>query len=193
MNQLLILLISFSGLLNIQSDTIMNKYPVKSGKITYQYEGRNSCSEVIYFDDFGDLLYDLKTIFNTENGKDVKCSTLKILRQDTVFVFDAESNKISHCSKANCSDNVKQNIISSEMLLEMGYVFSGTEEVSGIICEKFNGDNGSMWIWNNIIIKSEMEIMEVQIRMVAIEIVTGISIEESIFELPANFLINKTN
>lgn len=73
------------------------------------------------------------------------------------------------------------------MLHEMGYMFTGTDEVSGIICDRYNGENGSMWVWNNIILKSEIEIMEVQIRMEAVEIVTGISIAESMFELPDNY------
>lgn len=189
MNQLFVLLILLSQIL--QSDSDVDKYPVKSGKIVYQYEGRNSCNEVIYFDDYGDLYYDLKISSKIENGKLVKCSKLKILHQDTVLTFDTESNKESRCVVVDYSVKVKQNIISDEMLHEMGYSLSGMDEVSGIVCSKYTCDDSIMWVWNNIILKSEIEIMDIKIKMEAVEVVTGIDIDPSIFRLSADYKLIK--
>ena len=191
MNNLIILLAYISGILQIQSDTLLDRYPIKSGMIKYQYAGRANCIEVIFFDDYGELYYDLKTTSSTEKGKVISRSKVKIQRQDTVIMYSTENNTASMHLVSELTSKLKHNIISNEILRDMGYSMSGYEEISGVICDKYSGENGTMWIWNNIILKSEMIIMDISVKMEAIEVLTGVEVADSKFKLPKNYkLIN---
>lgn len=191
MCHLLIVLVFISGVFQVQSDSIPDKYPFKSGMIKYQYTGRANCTEVIYFDDYGELYYDLKTTSSIEKGKIISISKLKIQRQDTVILLNAENNTASIHLAEEQSFNLKHNIINIEMLKGMGYSPIGSEEISGVTCDIYSGENGTMWVWNNIILKSEMVIMDINVKMEAVEVLTGVEVASSKFKLPKNYkLIN---
>jgi len=159
--------------------------------IKYQYAGRANCIEVIYFDDYGELYYGLKTTSSKEKGKIIKKSRLNIQRQDTVILINEENHTASKHLAEELSFKIKHNLINIEMLRDMGYSPIDSEEVSGFICDKYSGENGTMWVWNNIILKSEIIIMDISIKMEAIEVVTGVEVADSKFKLPKNYkLIN---
>lgn len=191
MNKLILILAFFSGGLQVQNESVPDRYPFKSGMIVYQYAGRENCTEVIYFDDYGDLFYDLKTTISERKGVSNSSSKLKIQRQDTVILLDPDKLIASKHLELELAFKLKHNIVDLTMLHNMGYTLAGYEEISGVICNKYSGENGTMWIWNNIILKSEIEIMEIKIEMVAIKVITNMKVAESIFKLPKNYkLIN---
>lgn len=166
----------------------LQEYVFKSGMIKYKLEGRISGTEQIYFDDYGKLFYDLKTI--NRNKTEYSDITLNILCYDTIITI----KEIDHTAiKSTVSDlnlKNKHNLINPELLIEMGYTKTSDEKVSGIVCEKYSGENGNMWVWNNIILKSEIEIMGIIIYSEAIEIITGIDIPKTKFQIPNNYKIN---
>ena len=65
----------------------------------------------------------------------------------------------------------------------MGFNETTHEIVAGCECDKYVGDNGKLWVWNNIILKSEMEIMGIKITTEATEVVIGVEIDASKFDI----------
>jgi len=65
----------------------------------------------------------------------------------------------------------------------MGFEQTASENIAGCECEKYVGDNGKLWVWNNIILKSEMEIMGIKITTEATEVLIGIEIDTSVFDI----------
>ncbi len=182
--------LAFISLFQTDSKQKLQEYAFKSGMIKYKLGGRLTGTELIYFDDYGELFYDLKTIEGDDNEPVDK--TLNILCYDTIITI----KEIEHTAiKSIISDlnlKNKHNIIYAGLLNEMAYAKTSDEKVSGIVCEKYSGENGSMWVWNNIILKSEMEIMGIEINSEAIEIITGIDIPRTRFQIPDNYkIINK--
>lgn len=188
MNFLLFVFATIACVFPLQSDTSLTKYSVKSGMIKYSYEGRSNLTEVIFFDDYGELFYDRKSTIINENNSMVTNSIVRVIRYDTLFLLDTKTNIVTQNFIVNTDEKIKHNIISKEMIMNLGYVYSGSETVSGIICAKYTGEYGTICMWNDIVIKSEMEIMDVKIKMEAIEVVTGIVIESSKFILTNNNL-----
>ncbi len=41
----------------------------------------------------------------------------------------------------------------------LGYKKTGDEHVANVICESYTGSTGAIWVWNNIVLKSETNIL----------------------------------
>jgi len=153
--------------------------------IKYKFEGRAAGVETVYFDDYGMLTSTFKTIYSELNNK----STCTIIKHDTIF----ELNINNHTIMANClSDNfsgTKQNIISNEALVVLGFFKSGVDIVAGKNCDKFSGNSGTLWVWNNIVLKSEMNILDKVTITEASYVEMGIEISKSKFEIPKDYKI----
>jgi len=175
------------NLLNSLSAQDLQLYPVKTGMISYKYEGRTSGNEIIYFDSYGEFFFRLKTVYS--NNKAVNDSLLTILKHDTLYQIDIIGQTVIINSDTNDFNIDKHNIISSEILSALGFVNSGIENIAGKSCNKFSGENGTLWVWNNIVLKSETEIMNTNIIKEATEIFIGIDIPASRFEVPDNYKI----
>ena len=174
-----------------QSDQDLNNYPVKSGMIKYKFEGRVAGTEEIYFDDYGSLQYILKTVCHENKGSMVCDSNLIILCSDSIIVLNTNETSAQLYSVKDTLINCRHNFVSLNMLESLGYFLEGKEKVSGVLCNRYSGENGTMWVWNNIILKSHIEIMNIHVKMEAVEIRTGIDISKSKFKLPKNYkLIN---
>jgi len=179
----LFVIIMMASTLDAQNEQL---YPVKSGMIKYKFEGRANGTETIYFDDFGKLWSSLKVTSMLTDLATKYDSVLVILRNDTVF----ELNIVEHTViiKNNLNRNI-QNIISNNALTMLGFTKTGIDIISGRNCDKYIGENGSLWVWNNIVLKSEMEILDTNITKEATEIIMGIDIPKSKFEIPKKYKI----
>ncbi len=169
----------------------VNKYPFKSGMIKYKLEGRVEGTEEIYFDNYGNKLYDLKTVCHETKGILSCDSSLRIVCSDTIIILNTSEQTACSYFLEDTVINCNNNIVSADILESMGFFKSGTDNITGVICNIYSGENGTMWVWNNIIIKSEMEIMNINMKMEAVEILTEIDVADSKFKLPKNYkLIN---
>lgn len=153
-------------------------YPFKSGMIKYKLEGKAYANETIYFDDYGRFTSNL----NTKHD-----SILTILRYDTIYELNINTKSLSISQVDENTFSSKQKLISQETLKTLGFIKSNTEDIAGIRCNKYVGENGSLWVWNSIVLKSETEILDTKISIEATEILIGIDIPKSKFKIPNNY------
>lgn len=156
----------------------LSTYKFKSGIIKYKTVGRNSKTEIIYFDNYGKVLLDETTTILLQ-GETKK--TKSLLKNDTIF--ELQGNTIIHQTKYKETAQGIHKLISGETISAMGYKLSGSELVAGCECDKYVGENGKLWVWNDIILKSEIEIMGIKIITEATEIIIGIKIDAAKFEI----------
>ncbi len=162
-------------------------YPVKSGLLEYKFEGRTQGTEIIYFDDYCKLLSIKKTRLLVSDGNTVEQTVLSIFRNDTLFEVNTHNNTVSIYTPDNYVDQRK--FISNSMLQALGYAKFGNEKIAGINCVKYSGKNGNLWVWNNIVLKSEMEIIDIVISSEATMVMTDIVIPQSKFEISKKYKI----
>jgi hypothetical protein len=81
------------------------------------------------------------------------------------------------------------NIVSTEMLLIMGFEKLNNEIVAKRLCTRYKNDDAELWVWKNIVLKSKMEIMGTKITTEAIELVTDIKISKSKYKIPKDYKI----
>ena len=178
-NIIFILFILSGFYLNAQSTQL---YSTKSGVIKYDLNGRKQGSEVIYFDNYGKLFSDLRSTTAIIAGDTIEESYLNIYKHDTLFEINLNKHTFILSKSTGLPNSNK--LISAEMIDVLGYKNCGTEEIAGISCNIYSGDYGKLWIWNNIVLKSEMEIMDIIITTQATTYLTNIEIPESKFEIP---------
>jgi len=156
----------------------LETYKFKCGIIKYKTIGRTNKTELIYFDNYGKLISDETTSVSDEGSIE---KTRYLLKNDSIL----EINGHTIISKTKCSKsaNSHNKLISKETINSMGFMQTNSEIVAGCECEKYVGENGKLWIWNDIILKSEMEIMGIKITTEATEVVIGIEIDASIFDI----------
>ncbi len=165
-------------------------YSSKSGVIKYIFNGRKQGTEIIFFDNYGKLLSDLKKTFTLVDGDTIIESFLSIYKHDTLFEIDLNNRTILLSKSKGLPNNNK--LISTTMIDALGYKKLGTEKIAGISCDIYLGDYGKLWILGNVVIKSEMEIMDMLITSEATAYLTNIQIPKKKFDIPKKLkLINQ--
>lgn len=151
---------------------------VKSGKIEYQFGDNFSGKEVVYFDDFGTK----KSITENRNviggGQSVKTKT--VINGSKMLETDLQTGKYSF---SELSDNRQSRFeyATDEMLKAGQFKKTGSATVAGLPCEKYEGYSGTLYVWKNIILKSEITIMDKKLSKTAIMVDTLFNIQDSIF------------
>lgn len=186
----LFLIVVIFSVLNLSAQDLQ-LYPFKSGMIKYKFEGITKGSEIIYFNDYGQLLSDLKISLISHNNNIEQNSILKIYKYDSLIVLNIKDKTATISSLSNNLNKSKQNLISQDMIKTMGFIKTGSEKIVGVNCDKYEGETGYLWVWNNIVLKSEMEIMGTKIITEAIEIRTNIKILKSKYKIPKEYKIIK--
>ncbi len=185
---LTILLLAITPFQGVDNQS-QKSYPVKSGMIKYKLEGRTNGSRLIYFDNYGALIY-LEDIFTKPNVS--ANSEVKILCCDTLITINDQTHTAQVQIINQADMQFKDNIISPEILHSLGYCKTGSEEVSGMNCDKYEGDNGKIWIWKNLIFKTEMHILNSLVKKEVVEFNPKQIISASRFKIPKNYKIVNT-
>ncbi len=166
-------------------------YDFKSGKVVYRLEGSVNGREVIFFDDYGKRFYQYK---KTETATGKKVTELYIESNDSLFTYKTGDEKPVITPISPQKNPVPKNSITKEMLQKMGFLFKGKERAGNVLCDKYVSGDTILWIWNRIIIKSEIEIMDIHLKKEAVTIETGIDIPGKRFAFSRNnvFQFGKT-
>jgi len=168
----------------------LQKFKTKSGKISYKIEGRKTGSQIIFFDDFGSSYYEYNCtqVFGKE-----KVTSIKIIVNDTLIILNPQTGIATKNIIKNNNIKNKSILITPELLKRMNYTKIGDEVISGVLCEKYSSEGGEFYIWHNLILKSEISVMNMKTKLESTEFLTGILIPKQKFKIPNNYkiLINK--
>ena len=157
-------------------------FPFKSGMIQYHFEGRTKGTEILYFDEYGNLFSDSKTI----TGR--KYPDVVLLKHGITTVLD-QMHRTATVQEHFRQTVIAKKLITKGMLSAMGFKKKGEEKVANISCDKYAGENGTLWVWNSLILKSKMEVMGIKINTEATKILTGINISSATFDIPEGYKI----
>jgi hypothetical protein len=166
-------------------------YPFKSGLIKYAIHGPAEGTEQIYFDDFGQRISYLKVTTHSGSSGLPADSLFIIIQHDSLFEYDLTNHKMLRQEKTSPAVGVRFNIISPEMIDLLGYRLTGHEQIAGKTCDKFTGENGNLWVWNNIVLKSEIEIINTRLVTEATVIQVNTPVPDMYFKKPFNKMINQ--
>ena len=165
---------------------VQKPYPIKSGMIKYKIEGRTNGSELIYFDNYGELIY-IEKSYKESNLK--TNSDIKILCCDTLITFNNKNLTAHKKFIDRKTQSIENNIVTPKILHSLEYLLTGTETISKIKCDKYEGDNGKIWIWKNLIFKTELFVLNTLIKKEVVEFIQEPEIATNKFNIPENYTI----
>jgi hypothetical protein len=179
-------IISFAVMIIISLTSVAQnteKNSIQSGIIKYTFNGLSQGTERVCFDDYGRHISYLKvtTSFSSEIHYD---SAFILVRHDSLFEYDLTSHKLIRQIDASSSGEISRNFISPEIIAALGFNHVGHETIAGKDCQKYTNESGNIWVWHNIVLKSETEIMHTVLTTEAVEIQTNIIIPEEYFKNP---------
>lgn len=174
----------------------IKKCDFKTGKITYNTTGFTTGGQVLYFDNWGFRNAIIQTIMI--NGVENKNKI--ITTEDWVYQMNLTENKFMKIPNLDndmykalykrFKDNVKA---TDTLMASSGGIKIRSEKVLGKMCDVWQIETATTWLWKGIIVKSEMKLPMGSLLFEATEIKTDIDIPEDIFAIPTDVEFSEHN
>ena len=183
-----VLLFSFLG--TSEASDEFKRFPVKSGHIEYELSGATSGKKTVYFDEYGNLYYEL---LEQTDPDAVKSLTIRDKEYTyTVDLNDHTGTKIKNEEIDGMTDALTSGMsqkdmekMGKEMLEQLGGKIVGKEDFLGRECEVVDLMGSKTWLYKKTLaLKSEISIMGVENQEIATLFDENISIPASQFSIP---------
>ena len=176
-------------------------FGIESGIIEYTISGSQEGTRKLYFDNWGrrQAEYSNTTINIGQYSK--QSDLLKITKGDDQYIIDLNSRTGTKRENPLIDKLVKlQGQISygdfgEQLVLIDGGYKTGKEEIDGKDCSiyEFRNKHSKSWIWNWLMLKSEIHYGNMNITIVADTIAADVSVPDSVFKFPPNVLITEVD
>ena len=167
-------------------------YSIKSGTVNYEMEMLGmTVTSILYFDNYG--AKECTTVKMDMFGQKIESRTFR--KDEYVYSLDMVAKTYQkEVFKEKAGDYSSMNFEELSEA-EAGITKNGTETFMGKKCIIYDMDKdgaiGKFWIWNDLMLKMEVESQGFTIVMEANKITEG-SISQDLFEIPSDFT-EKTN
>ena len=170
------------------------RYEFKSGKVVYQSSGSMTGTETMYFDDYGMLEVKHTDMSMDMMGIKQEIKTTVIMKDRWVYSIDEKTNtasKIENPVYTMFPNGVDFEKVGEEMMKKMGGKKVGNETINGKDCEVWEIEKlmSKVWIWKTIPIRTEMNMMGMNITQIATSIEVDVTVPASEFKIPAGIKI----
>ncbi len=165
------------------------RYEFKSGKVVYQSSGTMSGTETMYFDNYGMLeVKDTKATLEMMGIKQVT-DTKVIMNDKWIYTIDnnsGDANKMENPLYSMFPEGTDLEKVGEEMMINMGGKKIGTETLLGKDCDIWEIKKlmSKVWVWKSIPIKSEVNMMGMNITQIATSVEVDISVSPDKFKIP---------
>ena len=171
------------------------RYEEKSGIVEFEISGTmNSGKETLYFDDYGRREAKYTQTVVTIPGLNMKQTSNQIVIMDGDWMYTIDSDKKKgNKMKAPMLEDLAEGQgtndlgkIGKDMLIQMGGKKIGEETILGKNCEIWiiESMGTKVWIWNGLSLKTETNMMGMEVKQVVTKIKMNISIPNKKFEVP---------
>lgn len=188
---MLIVFIIAGSFINIEAQRRINTYKIKKAIVTYKYTGMSEGVETLYFDNYGKKEARYSELVTKAFGFTNKTKELNLHLDSVNYNINLLTNTgikqsmPGDFSGRNMAGMEEWKGIGSgeEMMDAMGFEKTGEEMILGKKCEIWEGMGTKTWTWNNISLKSIVNIMG-EMTIEATEIDLNTSIPASKFKIP---------
>jgi len=172
------------------------RYKIKSGIVKYKVSGTMTGTETMYFDEWGHKEAKFSKTEMKIFGMVQKSNKLTILDGKNVFDIDLDKRTATktensmYASFENKTDK-EMDDFGEDLMTKMGGKKVGTETVFGKNCEIWEiATLGSkIWVWKNLLIKSETNMLGMKINMMVTELKVNVSVPSGKFQVPSGIEI----
>lgn len=188
-NTLLLISLLFS-LVSFGQDTF-KKYENKTGYIVYKYSGSATGYQKLSWTDYGHKEYVENSLSMSVMGFTTNENSFLLTLGSTQYKWDkGKTEGIKMVNPISKEYESYEGEYSKEMykavMDSLGYKHKGTEVILGKKADIYEGSMGKFWIWEGIMLKSTMNIMGMEMTVIATEIKLDATVSASKFVLPKN-------
>lgn len=186
---------------NGKKSNFQKRYGVKSGIIEYDLSGVQEGTKTLYFDDWGmrQAEYTRSVISVSGYTKAVNLVTIIDGEYQYTINLDQKTGTKTRNPIIKEMETLKYekgfNEFGEQMILKMGAEKVGSENFLGKNCDVYEikKSNTKLWVWNWIILKSEVKSRAFDISTVATKIETDVPIPSSKFAVPEKIVLNEVD
>lgn len=185
-------LLSFTNFTLAQSHEF-KRYAIKSAIVEYQLTGMQTGTSITYFDNYGmqEATYEkaLVDVFGVKQETET-ANYLNGYWQYNIDLLTNSGTKTKNTFLESLVENSDGDLEEPglEMFRSMGGKMTGTEELLGKSCNVWELESmgTKVWVWKNIPLKSETEMMGLTILRTAIRLEENIDIPQEMLKIPDN-------
>lgn len=173
--------------------TSYKRYSLKSAIVEYKMSGMQTGTATLYFDEFGMKEATYENTVMELYGVKVETKTVNYLMGYLQYSIDRINNtatKTKNTMLESLVENSKGDLeeVGQEMFISMGGKMTGSEEMIGKPCEIWVLESlgTKVWVWKNIPLRTETNMMGIQIVKVATSLKENVEIPKDKLEVPAN-------
>jgi len=176
-------------------------FGIKSGIVEYNISGSQEGTRKLYFDDWGrkQAEFSNTTINIGEYSK--QSNLLKLTSGDDQYIIDLA--KRTGTKRENpllekliaLKGQISHGDLGEQLILIDGGYESGSEVIDGKKCSiyEFKNKHSKSWIWNWLMLKSEIQYGNMNITILADKIEENVTVPDSVFKFPPNVLITEVD
>lgn len=186
-----------SGTASSQSLAGVKRYQIKSGVVEYTLSGTRKGTETIYFDNWGMREAKYTQAEMSMMGFTQKQNTLTLLDGETTYNIDLDTKTGTKMEtpilKELAANNKDLTDAGEKMMKSMGGVKIGTEVVLGKTCDVWEIKNmqSKTWVWKNVPLKTQVNMANMQMTMIAIKFEDGAAIPADKLKIPSDVTITE--
>lgn len=171
---------------NLKSQKI-ERYAVKNATIEYKHTGMTEGKETIYISDYGKKEARYSEMTASAFGFSTTTKELELTLGNVIYSVDLNEMTgtktiLSEDIELDKKEVAEYEELGREMMESMGFEKTGTEKILGKKCEVWEGLGTKTWIWKNIPLKTEINMMGKSV-IVATKLDLG-SVPASKFKVP---------
>lgn len=166
----------------------LKRYPFTSAIIELEYGGSCSGKQMIYIDDFGMKEAKVDSFISEMMGMAAPTYKMQIQDWDSTFSVDMlKGIAIEGLTPFNARERRELSELGRGIAKDMG-IEEGIDTVLGKACAVWSMQsmNSKVWLWNDITLKSSVELDEWKQLLVAKRIEMNVPIPSSAFVIPAS-------
>ena len=172
----------------LQAQKGINRYAVKDATISYKYSGMSEGEGMVYIADYGKKEAHYTKLKTSAFGFSTETNELELNLGDVYYTIDLNEKTGTKLVMTDDLGLSKKEIkeyeeLGKEMMEEMGFEKTGEGTILGKKCDIWEGMGTKTWIWKNISLKMEMNMMG-KMTVEATKIDLRASIPASKFKVP---------
>jgi len=180
-----------------QSLAGVKRYQIKSGVVEYTLSGTRKGTETLYFDNWGMREAKYTKAELSVAGFTQKQNSLTLMDGGYTYNIDLDTRTGTKMEtpmlKELAANNKDLTETGEKMMKQMGGVKIGTEVVLDKTCDvwEIKSMQSKTWVWKNVLLKTQVNMANMQMTMIATKFEEGASIPADKLKVPSDVTITE--
>lgn len=192
----IIIVISILATINLSAQTKKLKcYSFKTAIVEYVFEGNTTGRQNLYIDDYGWMQCEMTQSTTKMFGQTTESKTVKLTKGLEIYQWDPMTRIGTKMHNSILEELINDPDFDMQEFAKrtmegLGFEKTGNETVKSWNCEVWKGMGSTIWIWNNIAVKTEVKLLGQKTVMVANKVQFDVPLPAGRFDIPSDIKFN---